>query len=138
MQVNAYDINNKFTECELGSVVDGLWVDKLRRKQDRKIQTSPPINATYPNFFDRLQTDDAFGFAASQSFPTVGQALLNWLLWPNQVPRLAHVSFNQDNQLVWLPNCKIGTVELVEKKSALVIWNYTLSAGGAPTEAKPF
>lgn len=138
MDVEAYDINDDFEQIELGSVDDGLWVDKLKRSQARKIQASPPINASYPNFFDREQTDDTLSFAASQSFDSVGAANINWLTWPGTVPRLAHISFNQDGQIVWVPNCAIMRVELVEKKGALVIWNYSFQAGGAPTEKKPF
>jgi hypothetical protein len=138
MDVEAYDINNGFEQIELGSVEDALWVDKLKREQERSIQESKPINGEYPNYFDRVQTDDVFGFAATKSFDTVGECLLNWLLWPNQVPRIAHMSFTQDGEIVWVPNCKIGRVTLVEKKGALIIWAYTLKAGGPPAEKKPF
>ena len=138
MDVIAYDINDNNEAIELGSVADGLFVDKLKRRQVRKIQISPPINASHPNFFDREQTDDSFSFVATQSFDELGDAAINWLSWPDTVPRLANISFTQGGEILWIPNAAIQTVELVDKKGCLVSWSYTIAGGGAVTEQKPF
>jgi hypothetical protein len=138
MDVIAYDINNNYEAVELGSVAGGLFVDKLKRRQKRDLQIVKPINAVYPAIVDRIQTEDTFGFIATQSFSALGDAAINWLQWPDDVPRLAHLSFTQGGEILWIPGAGIDTVEQAEKKGCLVSWSYTVIGGGAVTAKKPF
>ncbi len=138
MDVQAY--NSELTPpraISLGAVALGVWASGFRRSQERTIQVSKPINATAPNLFDRLTLLENFQFAAAQSFSQLGDALANMGTWPGQVPTLAHLSFTQGNQTVWLGNAGINKIELHEKSGNLVTWAYTI-VGGTWSANKPF
>jgi hypothetical protein len=138
VDVTAYNLATQPPKAVvLGAIAQSIWTDGFKSSQERVIQVSKPINATIPNLYDRLMTMENFQFAAGQSLPDIGSALINMALWRNSVPRLAYLSFMAGNQTAWLGPCGITKVELVAKKSALVIFGYTI-IGGAWTANKPF
>ena len=124
-------------ETVLGAIAQEIWVNGFRRSQKRTIQVSRPINAPAPNLFDRLTVMEDFSFAAGQAFANVGAALIYLATFPATVPTLAHLRFAQGNQYVWLGNCGIEAVELVDKKGALVIFSFKV-IGGVWSTNKPF
>jgi len=138
MDVTAYNSQVSPPQAvALGAIAQGIWTNGFKRSQERLIQVSKPINAPQPNLFDRLMEMENFQFAAGQSFGTLGDALIAMATWPDQVPHLAHLSFAQGNQVVWLGNAGVSRVELVRKEGALVVFGYTI-VGGAWSQQKPF
>lgn len=138
MDVTAYNSQTVPAKAvALGAIASAIWTNGFKRSQDRTIQVSRPINATAPNLFDRLTKMENFQFVAGQSFAQLGDALINLGTWPDQVPNLAHLSFAQGNQTVWLGNAGIQKVELNTKMGNLVIWAYTV-IGGTWQKNKPF
>jgi hypothetical protein len=138
MDVIAYNTATQPPKAvQLGAIAQSIWTNGFKRSQERVIQVSKPINAAIPNLFDRIMSLENFQFAAGQSFPDVGSALINMATWPASVPRLAYISFTQGSQTTWLGPCAITKVELVDKRSALVVFGYTI-VGGAWTPNKPF
>lgn len=137
MDVAAYDRTvTPLTKVDLGAIAQQIWVNGFKRSQDRTIQVSKPIRAPIPTLYDRLTKLENFSFAAGRSFDDVGSALIHFGTWPDQVPTLAHLSFTQGNQTVWLGNAGIQRVELIEKNGALVIFGYTI-INGAWSKNKP-
>ena len=138
MDVTAY--NSQTTPAKavaLGAIAQAIWTNGFKRSQDRTIQVVRPINSTAPDLYDRLTKMENFQFVAGQSFALLGDALINLGTWPDQVPNLAHLSFTQGNQTVWLGNAGIQKVELNNKMGNLVIWAYTV-IGGVWSKNKPF
>ena len=136
MDVIAYD-SGTGAQVQLGSIAEQIWTNGFKRTQARTIQVSKPINAAAPNLFDRLTLMETFQFAAGQSFPDVGSALLQLATFPGTVPTLAHLSFAQGNQIVWLGNCGIEKIDLVDKRGALVVFGFSVT-GGTWSKSKPF
>ena len=138
MDVTAYSVfGPPFAQVKLGAIAESIWTDGFKRSQERTIQVSRPINSEIPNLFDRSTMMEDFQFAASQSFADIGTAVIQMGTWPDQVPTLAHVSFTQGNQTVWLGNCGIKKVDLVQKKGVLLTFGYSVIAG-AWSKNKPF
>ena len=128
MDVVAYDRNSS-DRVELGGIAESIWVGGFRLSQTRSLQISKPIGAAAPNIFDRLMRLTDFSFAAGRSFPNVGDALIFMGLHPDTVPAVADLQFTAGGQQIWLRYCGIGRVELVDKKSALVVFGYPITGG---------
>jgi len=98
----------------------------------RAVQVSKPINAPAPNLFDRLMRVQDFSFAAGRSF-TGSLAVANALEFlgthPATVPAVATIQFKSQGGEIWLCYCGITKIELVDKKSALVVFGYTVTGG---------
>lgn len=138
MDVIAYNAGTQpVKSLTLGAIAQQIWTNGFKSSEDRTIQVVNPINALAPTLFDRITKMQDFGFAAGQSFAQLSDALINMATWPSQVPTLAHLSFSQGNQTVWLGNAGIKRVQLVAKQSNLVIFGYTI-IGGTWSNNKPF
>ncbi len=120
----------------LGNIAEQIWTGGWKFSQERSIQVSRPIGAAIPNLFDRITKTMSCSFAAGRSFPTLGEALLFFGTHPDQVPTLADLQFSQGGEHVWLRNCGIQRIELVEKRGALVIFSYPIIGGTwSPTKS---
>jgi hypothetical protein len=116
----------------LGLIADGIWSGGFKKSQDRTVQVSRPIGATYPNLFDRLTKLENFQFAAGRSFNSqdaIGDALDFMQMHPDRVPTLCNLQFVAGGVARWLRNTSITRVELVTKESALVVFGYTIVGG---------
>jgi hypothetical protein len=131
MDVTAFPYQGQ-TAVELGSIADSIWVQGFKMGETRSIQVSKPMNAPAPNLFDRFTRVQEFSFAAGRSFSgaaAVGDALQFLGSHPAQVPAIADLQFKSQGGEIWLCYCGITRVELIEKKSALVIFSYTVTGG---------
>lgn len=131
MDVTAYTTGTG-AKIELGKIADSIWTQGFRFSQARTIQVSRPIGATAPNLFDRLLKLNDFSFAAGRAFDgtrAIADALQFLGSHPDQVPTLADLQFVNQGGEIWLNHCGIARVELVEKRSALVVFGYTITGG---------
>jgi len=125
------------SKIELGSIADSIWVNGFKFTEERSLQVSKPMNAAAPNIFDRVTVVENFQFAAARSFGgdknpgslAVAAALEFMGTHPGTVPHVADLQFIQQGGELWLRYCGIMKVELIEKKSALVIFGYTIVGG---------
>ena len=138
MDVYAYPWNaSNLPYVELGSIADSIWVNGFKFSEERNIQVSRPMNAPYPNLFDRVTSVESFQFAAGRSFTSqansgvtaAGSALQFLGSHPASVPRKADLQFKSQGAEIWLCYCAIMKVELVRKESALVVFGYTITGG---------
>jgi hypothetical protein len=120
------------TQIELGGIIGSIWVQGFKMGETRSIQVSKPLNAPAPNLFDRFTRVQDFSFAAGRSFSgtaAVANALEFLGTHPAHVPTLADLQFKSQGGEIWLCYCGITRVELLEKKSALVVFSYTITGG---------
>ena len=139
MEVVAYDLENPLNVVTLGTMSQAaamaLWVNTIRKAQERKLQVFLPFRAARPLIFDRGGRMESFSFVAGRSYGgssqpnSVGNALANLESHPDSVPALCNLQFTAGAFVAFLVNCAITKVDLVEKTSALVRWSYTVTGG---------
>lgn len=142
MEVVAYDLENPLNVVTLGTMspaaAQQLWTNTIKKAQERKLQIFWPFRASRPLIFDRGGRLETFSFVAGRSYGgagalpadnAIGNALLNMESHPDAVPVLCNLQFTARGVVAFLINCSITKVDLVEKNSGLLRWNYTVTGG---------
>ncbi len=139
MEVVAYDLENPLNVVTLGTMTlaaaQQLWANHIKKAQERKVQVFLPFRAARPLLFDRGGRIETFSFVAGRSYGgpgqqnAIGNALLNMESHPDAVPTLCNLQFTATGVVVFLVNCAITKVDLVEKSSAHLRWSYTVTGG---------
>jgi hypothetical protein len=117
----------------LGAIAQQIWVNGFKFGEDRQVQVFTPFRGAVPILFDRLTRTESFHLAAGRSFGTAATALDQALDFIRThvaaVPVLANLVFSSPNKKIYLLNCGIPRVELLEKRGALLIFSYTITGG---------
>lgn len=118
----------------LGSPIVEIWTNGFRGSQERELQVVKPMRAPAPTIYDRLTRTEDFGFAAERIFTgatAVAEALKFFRFHPAAVPALAHLKFEEGEQIAWLRDCGIKSITLVRKTGVRVGFSYTIIGGTA-------
>lgn len=132
MDVTAYDLVSR-KPLLLGAVAEQIWVKGFQSSSERGLQIVRAFRAPVPDIYDRVTTTEDFSFAAGRSFgadaDAVGHALEFLATHPKSVPRKANLRFVSGGSGIWLLNCGITNVRLVEKNGAYIAFSYHVAGG---------